>query len=99
MSELLPADSAMGAVTLRVADLDAMTRYYRDAVTLSVLAAEGDRVILGRGATPAVILEHAPALYSCVLKLPSRALASAGALWRVKICTTPPMASEPYWAL
>lgn len=62
MPELLPTDSAMGAVTLRVADLDAMTRYYRDAVTLSVLAAEGDRVILGRGATPAVILVHAPEL-------------------------------------
>lgn len=62
MPELLPADSAMGAVTLRVADLDAMTAYYRDAVTLSVLAAEGGRVILGRGATPSVILEHAPEL-------------------------------------
>ena len=62
MPELLPADSAMGAVTLRVADLDAMTAYYRDAVTLSVLAAEGDRVILGRGSTPSVILEHAPEL-------------------------------------
>lgn len=62
MPELLPADSAMGAVTLRVADLDAMTAYYRDAVTLSVLAAEGGRVVLGRGSTPAVILEHAPEL-------------------------------------
>ncbi|WP_158862052.1 VOC family protein [Leifsonia sp. AG29] len=62
MSELLPADSSMGAVTLRVADLDAMTAYYRDAVTLSVLAAEGGRVILGRGSTPLVILEHAPEL-------------------------------------
>ncbi len=62
MPELLPADSAMGAVTLRVADLDLMTRYYRDAVTLTVLAAEGDRVILGRGSTPAVILQHAPEL-------------------------------------
>ena len=62
MPELLPADSAMGAVTLRVADLDAMTAYYRDAVTLSVLAAEGGRVILGRGTKPSVILEHAPEL-------------------------------------
>jgi len=52
----------MGAVTLRVADLDAMTAYYRDAVTLSVLAQEGGRVILGRGTTPIVILEHAPEL-------------------------------------
>jgi catechol 2,3-dioxygenase len=62
MSELLPADSAMGAVTLRVADLDAMTAYYRDAVTLAVLAAEGDRVVLGRNGIPAVILQHAPEL-------------------------------------
>ncbi|MGJ4845077.1 MULTISPECIES: VOC family protein [unclassified Leifsonia] len=62
MTDLLPADSAMGAVTLRVADLDAMTTYYRDAVTLSVLAQEGGRTILGRGSTPVVILEHAPEL-------------------------------------
>ncbi|WP_285115280.1 VOC family protein [Leifsonia sp. fls2-241-R2A-40a] len=62
MPELLPADSAMGAVTLRVADLDRMTAYYRDAVTLRVLASEGHRVILGRGSTPSVVLEHAPEL-------------------------------------
>ncbi|AGW42607.1 lyase [Leifsonia xyli subsp. cynodontis DSM 46306] len=62
MAELLPADSTMGAVTLRVADLDTLTAYYRDAVTLSVLTAEGERVVLGRGSVPAVILEHAPEL-------------------------------------
>ncbi|MFF1632735.1 VOC family protein [Leifsonia sp. NPDC058248] len=62
MNEFLPADSAMGAVTLRVADLDGMTAYYRDAVTLDVLAQYGDQVILGRGATPIVILQHAPEL-------------------------------------
>lgn len=62
MPENLPAESAMGAVTLRVADLDAMTAYYRDAVTLSVLAAESGRVVLGRGSRPAVILEHSPEL-------------------------------------
>lgn len=60
--DLLAADTTMGAVTLRVADLDAMTTYYRDAVTLTVLAAEPGRSILGRGATPIVILEHAPEL-------------------------------------
>ncbi|WP_336629822.1 MULTISPECIES: VOC family protein [unclassified Microbacterium] len=52
----------MGAVTLLVADLDAMTAYYRDAVTLRVLSADGDRVVLGRDTTPVVILEHSPAL-------------------------------------
>ncbi len=52
----------MGTVTLLVADLDAMTAYYRDAVTLQVLSAEGDRVVLGRGATPIVTLQHSPGL-------------------------------------
>ncbi|MBS1897283.1 MAG: VOC family protein [Actinobacteria bacterium] len=52
----------MGAVTLLVADLDAMTAYYRDAVTLRVLSADGDRVVLGRDTTPVVILEHSPVL-------------------------------------
>ncbi len=61
-SDLPSADTAMGAVTLLVADLDAMTAYYRDAVTLRVLSADGDRVVLGRGTTPVVILEHSPAL-------------------------------------
>jgi len=62
--DLLAADTGMGAVTLRVADLDAMTAYYRDAVTLSVLVSDpgAGRVTLGRGATPIVILEHAPEL-------------------------------------
>lgn len=67
MTDLLAPDTAMGAVTLRVADLDAMAAYYRDAVTLTVLAQERDRSILGRrsagGAdTPIVVLEHAPEL-------------------------------------
>jgi len=52
MIEQLAADTAMGAVTLNVADLDAMTAYYRDGVGLDVLSAEGHRVTLGRrGAT------------------------------------------------
>jgi catechol 2,3-dioxygenase len=60
--EKLAADTAMGPVTLLVGDLDAMTAYYRDAVTLSVLDAAGPRVTLGRGRTPVVILEHSPDL-------------------------------------
>lgn len=60
--ELLAADTAMGAVTLNVADLDAMTAYYRDAVGLDVLAADGPRVTLGRGAREIVVLEHSPEL-------------------------------------
>lgn len=60
--DLLAADTAMGAVTLDVADLDAMTRYYRDAVTLEVLSSVGPTVTLGRGTIPAVILRHSPEL-------------------------------------
>jgi catechol 2,3-dioxygenase len=59
---LLAADTAMGAVTLRVADVDAMTAYYRDGVGLQVLDAVGPSVTLGRGTTAVVILEHAPEL-------------------------------------
>ncbi len=61
-TDLLAGDTRMGAVTLRVADLDAMTAYYRDAVTLSVLAAADDEVILGRGAEPILVLVRSPEL-------------------------------------
>ena len=62
MAEQLAADTSMGPVTLRVADLETMTAYYRDAVALELLAAIGPSVTLGRGNTPAVILEHSPEL-------------------------------------
>lgn len=62
MTDLLPATTAMGAVTLLVDDLDAMTAYYRDVVTLEVLSAADDSVTLGRRSTPVVVLEHRPAL-------------------------------------
>jgi catechol 2,3-dioxygenase len=58
----LAADTSMGAVTLLVGDLDAMTAYYRDVVTLEVLSADGDTTTLGRAGRPIVILRHEPAL-------------------------------------
>lgn len=61
-ADLLAADTTMGAVTLRVANLDAMIAYYRDAVTLTLLGQDGDGAVLGRGTTPIVILQHAPEL-------------------------------------
>ncbi len=61
-SGALAADTGMGAVTLRVGDLDAMIRYYRDGATLELLAHHGPVAVLGRGSTPIVILEHAPEL-------------------------------------
>ena len=62
MNDLLAPDTLMGAVTLSVRDLDGMTAYYRDAVTLDILAATDDSAVLGRGATPVVVLERRPEL-------------------------------------
>jgi catechol 2,3-dioxygenase len=62
MIEQFAADTAMGAVTLNVADLEAMTAYYRDGVGLDVLSADGNRVELGRPGTPVVILVQTPEL-------------------------------------
>ena len=63
-TDLLAPDTGMGAVTLRVGDLDRMIAYYRDAVTLDLLAHDGSTAVLGRGTTPVVILERAPELRS-----------------------------------
>ncbi|MGO4690248.1 VOC family protein [Glaciibacter sp. 2TAF33] len=52
----------MGAVTLRVGNLDNMIAYYRDAVTLQLLSHDGPVAVMGRGTTPIVILQHAPEL-------------------------------------
>lgn len=62
MTERLAAATRMGPVTLLVADLDGMTRFYRDSVTLDVLDADGPTVTLGRAARPLVILRSEPAL-------------------------------------
>jgi catechol 2,3-dioxygenase len=58
----LAADTAMGPVTLDVADLAGMTAFYRDVITLQVLSEDGPVVTLGRGTTPIVILRHSPEL-------------------------------------
>jgi catechol 2,3-dioxygenase len=60
--DLLAADTSMGAVTLLVADLDALTAYYRDAVALTVIAEGPGEATLGRGTTPLIVLKAAPEL-------------------------------------
>mgnify|MGYP002127680646 FL=1 len=50
----------MGAVTLRVQNLDNMIAYYRDAIGLDLISQVAGSAILGRGTEPALILEHAP---------------------------------------
>ncbi|MFZ7086738.1 VOC family protein [Curtobacterium sp. RRHDQ10] len=59
-ADRLAASTGMGAVTLRVADLDRMIRYYRDGVRLELLTQDGGRAVLGRRTVPVVVLEHAP---------------------------------------
>jgi catechol 2,3-dioxygenase len=62
-ADRLAAATAMGAVTLLVGDLDGMTAFYRDVVTLQLHSAEGDTVTLGRAGRPVVVLRHEPALH------------------------------------
>jgi catechol 2,3-dioxygenase len=52
----------MGAVTLRVANLDAMTKYYSDVLGLSVLSEGAQSRVLGGSSGSALVLEHAPEL-------------------------------------
>lgn len=52
----------MGAVTLDVADLDAMTRYYTEGVGLDVIASAPGQHTVGRGAVASLVLRHAAAL-------------------------------------
>lgn len=64
IQDLLSPATGMGAVTLRVGNLDKMVDFYRDAVTLDVLSQDGELAVLGRGGVPVVILMHAPELKS-----------------------------------
>ncbi|MDQ1530854.1 MAG: catechol 2,3-dioxygenase [Microbacteriaceae bacterium] len=52
----------MGAVLLRVADPDAMTRYYVEGIGLDLLETGPEGVVLGRPGRPAVVLRAATGL-------------------------------------
>jgi catechol 2,3-dioxygenase len=52
----------MGAVTLWVSDLDAMVRYYRDGVGLTLISEINGRAVLGYQNREILILEHKPAM-------------------------------------
>jgi catechol 2,3-dioxygenase len=60
--EKLPAEIQMGAVTLRVANLDLMRNYYTQALGLKVLAEDTSSVLLGGSDGAALLLDHEPAL-------------------------------------
>ena len=55
----LPADARLGAVRLRVGDLERLTRFYEEAIGLRVLE-DGPLARLGVDGTPLVELEPAP---------------------------------------
>lgn len=70
-TDSIAAGTGLDAVTLLVADLDLLTRYYRDAIGLDVIERPDARLIgtdrsdvvtLGRRGTPLVILRHTPDL-------------------------------------
>lgn len=61
-TDILAADTTMGAVTLKVANLDRMIAYYTRGVGLDLISQEGDLAVLGRGGSPALVLELAPEL-------------------------------------
>jgi catechol 2,3-dioxygenase len=52
----------MGAVELRVRDLDTMLTYYRDVIALDHILTEGKNHVLGRHGVPTVTLTHSPNL-------------------------------------
>ncbi|WP_411720167.1 VOC family protein [Mycetocola sp.] len=64
--QILAADTSMGAVTLRVGDLEKMAAYYSRAFSMEPLeeVSRGKEVhrVLGRGQTPLVKLVHTPNL-------------------------------------
>jgi catechol 2,3-dioxygenase len=60
--DILAPTTAMGAVTLKVADLDRMIAYYRDGVGLDLISHDGPVAVLGRGTSAALVLEVAPEL-------------------------------------
>jgi catechol 2,3-dioxygenase len=80
----LPADARLGAIRLRVADLDRLTRFYDEAIGLRTLERENGVVALGaHDGRPLVELEAAPdaprrpphttGLFHLALLVPTRA--------------------------
>ncbi|MBW4041297.1 MAG: VOC family protein [Acidobacteria bacterium] len=62
MTDALAAATSMGAVTLEVADLDAVTAYYTEGVGLDVIDSAPGEVTVGRGAVASLVLRHASGL-------------------------------------
>jgi catechol 2,3-dioxygenase len=61
-ADILDAKTGLGAVTLKVANLDLVTDYYVAGVGMTVLEQSDNRVMLGRSGIPLLALEHSPLL-------------------------------------
>ena len=93
LADRLPAETRIGRVALRVADLDETTAFYRDVVGLAVLDRDGDAAVLGVDGVPLLLLERDSAaperaptdagLFHAAFRVPSRA-ALGEALGRVR---------------
>ena len=80
--DVLPQGTRIGRTALRVADLEELTRFYRDVVGLSVLRTAGTTSVLGVDETPLLVLEgaedtlqrhrSAAGLYHNAFRVPSR---------------------------
>lgn len=69
----------IGAISLRVRDLDGLTAFYRDAIGLTLISQQPGKVILGRDGEPLVVLEAGAqpqaskaGLFHIAILLPSR---------------------------
>jgi len=60
--DALAGGTRMGAIELRVHDLDTMLAYHRDVLALEHIATEGATHVLGRYGVPTVTLTHSPGL-------------------------------------
>ena len=60
--QLLPKETIMGVVFLKVGNLDLMKKYYTEGVGLQVITEAKEAILLGDNGTPVLNLEYAPEL-------------------------------------
>lgn len=89
----LPAETTVGRVALRVADLDSVAGFYRSVVGLDTIRNTGNSVVLGTGDRPLLVLDQPPdapargrdeaGLFHTAVRVPDRT-ALADALARIE---------------